>query len=684
MTNPSAPLRFAPDALRRLAEELIPNPEQGLIELVKNSYDAESRKCDVYLHDVTKVGGKIVIEDQGNGMDEDDILDGFLVIGRSRKNANQPTQDLNRYTVGDKGLGRLAALRLGNKVHISSRPKKRPGVELTLEIDWRVIDKANVVEDVILEVKTSKSNKEPGVTVEIQDLKKPLTNTDVTRLTQELIILTDPFKNESDFKVSLISPEFERLEKLVKEGYFDDAEYYISANIDGDGVGKVTLENLSGEVVATSDLPLPKQAKYDIPASKFELWIFIFGPNFSTKKSSVSQVKSWVKQVGGVHVYHRNIRVRPYGDPGYDWLDMNLSRTSHPEFRPSTNTVIGRVITKDPDLLLKQPTSRIGFVEDHTFLELKRFAKNVLRWVADYRLKEAEKKREVEKKEVQTNSQKAIAEIQSIIRATVPKESLPQVEKAIETLTKAQENVVISLREDLQLYRSLATAGTTSAVFAHEAAKPLNLLKAVADTIERRGIRELGATYGRVFYDSVSQLKSIYSSLNIYSEFPLYHLKKAKRKSGPTKISQVWEETTSLFRPLLGQAKIDLEVCFEDKEAEVIGSVALFEAIATNLVTNSVYVLTKPKARTEGRKILIKSYVNDNSIKIIHSDNGQGITIDIESIWLPGVTTNTQGTGFGLTIVRDSVMDIKGKIGAIAKGELGGAEFILEFPLFKQ
>jgi len=41
----------------------------------------------------------------------------------------------------------------------------------------------------------------------------------------------------------------------------------------------------------------------------------------------VAEVRDWLQAVGGVHLYHRGLRVRPHGDPGHDWLDMNLLRT---------------------------------------------------------------------------------------------------------------------------------------------------------------------------------------------------------------------------------------------------------------------------------------------------------------------------------------------------------------------
>jgi signal transduction histidine kinase len=63
-------------------------------------------------------------------------------------------------------------------------------------------------------------------------------------------------------------------------------------------------------------------------------------------------------------------------------------------------------------------------------------------------------------------------------------------------------------------------------------------------------------------------------------------------------------------------------------------------------------------------------------------DNGPGIEkLAIEEIWLPGKTTTEKGTGLGLTIVKDVVEELRGRIEAEAHGELGGACFTITLPL---
>ena len=97
-------LRFSPDILRRLGEELVPQIEQGIVELVRNSYDADAVNCRVELEGVYQLGGTLRIEDDGLGMDHDAIRSGWLILGRSNKPGRSLTA-LGRRPVGEKGLG---------------------------------------------------------------------------------------------------------------------------------------------------------------------------------------------------------------------------------------------------------------------------------------------------------------------------------------------------------------------------------------------------------------------------------------------------------------------------------------------------------------------------------------------------------------------------------------------------
>ena len=81
------------------------------------------------------------------------------------------------------------------------------------------------------------------------------------------------------------------------------------------------------------------------------------------------------------------------------------------------------------------------------------------------------------------------------------------------------------------------------------------------------------------------------------------------------------------------------------------------------------------------RRLVVRTAVTGDRVRITVLDNGPGIPPDLGNrIWLPGVTSDENGTGLGLTIVRDTVSGLRGTAEAVPKGELGGAEFIISLP----
>ena len=94
-----ARLRFSTEIVRRLGEELNPSLDKGVLELVKNAYDADATECRVELHNAYRPGGAVVVKDNGDGMTVEDIANGWLVLGRSTKTQRQRTR-LGRIPAG--------------------------------------------------------------------------------------------------------------------------------------------------------------------------------------------------------------------------------------------------------------------------------------------------------------------------------------------------------------------------------------------------------------------------------------------------------------------------------------------------------------------------------------------------------------------------------------------------------
>ncbi len=601
------------------------------------------------------------------------------MIGKSSKSSSQRTS-LGRLPVGDKGLGRLAALRMGRSARLTTRPQSEPGKEYSLTIDWTVFDGASAVEDVWFDIDEGKTNKAPGSEIEINALGPRLARRDIQRLARSLLLLADPFGSPLGFKPRLIAPAFEDLERRVQDSYFDQAEYHLVAELT-DGRTRARVLDWKDEVLwAAEDGDLSDES-YKAPSLKFDLWAFLLdGKSFSSRSTTVGEVRDWLGVVGGVHLYDRGLRVQPYGDPGHDWLEMNLRRSQNPELRPSTNNSLGVVTLVDGSGMLVQKTDRSGFVENEAFDQLRRFCMDALEWMAKSRIRARERTRQHER----TTSVRSVTRAQENLQKALkeaPKRTKESVGKAVRRLERAREREAKSLRDELQLYRTLATVGTSTAVFAHQSAKPSSQIARLAQTLRSRLQTSLGEDLSTDLERPLELIRQSARSLETFAQLPLYLLNRDKRRSGLVDVNSTVREVCSVFEPFLTARRIDIELQLTDANPRMRGTVAALEGILTNLMTNSVSAFVSLDGTVRNRHILISTEISGDRILLRVLDNGPGVTnISVDDIWLPGQTTVPGGTGLGLTIVRDSALDLGGKASVIAAGELGGAEFIVELP----
>lgn len=92
---------FSTEMLSRLGEELNPHPDQGILELVRNAYDADASECLIELDNVHMPGGTIRVTDDGVGMTAKEVREGWLVLGKSAKTAVVRTER-KRFPLGTR------------------------------------------------------------------------------------------------------------------------------------------------------------------------------------------------------------------------------------------------------------------------------------------------------------------------------------------------------------------------------------------------------------------------------------------------------------------------------------------------------------------------------------------------------------------------------------------------------
>ncbi|MEU6124595.1 sensor histidine kinase [Streptomyces sp. NPDC047123] len=695
-------LRFAPEILVRLGEELIPHPDLGVIELVRNAYDADADYCNVTLTNASQPGGTLVVEDNGDGMTEEDIRDGFLLIGRSTK-LGSPLTRKDRRKVGEKGLGRLAALRLGRRVDLITRPRKELGTEYVLHIDWAEYESVSTVEDVELNVEARPTTKEPGTSLTIYGLRQGFDDTEMERLARAMRLLTGFFEDQNTgFEATLNAPQFEKVATAVNHGFFDEHEYRLVAHLDEEGHASAELYNWKNEEVARGDHfdvaqgrvrgQLQAPLAYQAPPATFELWMFLLDAKSFTRRASAhkhSDLRPWLKVIGGVHLFHRGLRVHPYGDPGFDWLDLNLLRSRSPELRPSSNTSVGRVSVEDPDDVLTPKTDRMGFQENLAFIDLREFARRATDWAARERLRIREDGRVGGAAAAKKEKEKAKRSINTVLNEI--RRFNPAQAAEVSELVDTQERYIQALERDRLLYRSLATVGISTAVFAHESLTTSAGLGEDLELLESR-IQELTdeSSYTARLENILSRAKGCATSIHSFAKVPLRMLRRSKRRAAVIDVNDACREFAEMFGGYLSDRNIllDLDLC--DEPARVLTPVADIESIYTNLVINSANAFSHSTEPSGEQIVLIRTRTDPRHVFIDVADSGPGLTdVSVENMWLPGEGgERSDGTGLGLTIVRDIVADLHGKknvledgeLSAEIHGDLGGAAFHIRLP----
>jgi hypothetical protein len=79
----------------------------------------------------------------------------------------------------------------------------------------------------------------------------------------------------------------------------------------------------------------------------------------------VKGLKDYLDENGGVRIYRDGTRVYDFGEPGNDWLNLDIRRVNTPTARTSNNQVLGALCldaTTSGDL--REKTNREGFIEN--------------------------------------------------------------------------------------------------------------------------------------------------------------------------------------------------------------------------------------------------------------------------------------------------------------------------------
>jgi len=206
-----------PHVIRQLGKELVSDSITALLELIKNSYDADATYVNVDIDTTAQIKGEdgsittgsITIEDDGFGMDEKTILKSWLIISYSNKRPNtdgiKKKTPKGRTPLGDKGLGRLSTQKLADTCEIYS--KKENALPVHVYFDWREFDKAETLSKVKVEFDNIDfcASKKQGTKIVLHNItdSDSWQGENLERFKGMLSQLISPFENNRPFNVFL-------------------------------------------------------------------------------------------------------------------------------------------------------------------------------------------------------------------------------------------------------------------------------------------------------------------------------------------------------------------------------------------------------------------------------------------------------------------------------------------------
>ncbi len=352
-----------------LGRENFSNPEGAIIELVKNSYDADANNCFVFFDISTKTtknsDGKLIeipikekssiyIIDNGEGMTEKVIKDYWMKIGTGNKERNY-ISNKNRIKTGAKGIGRFALDRLGFEAEmwtLSQEIKKNIG--LYWKIDWNQFDNPDItiskieaeLEKLNLEIKNkiyslipdNSSVKEcidnisfhSGTIIKISKLKDDWFNDETDNVFKSLEALIPPRELKIPFEVYFKHFQQPKEYGKVKTAFYNDYDYRLKAVYDSENLNidfEITRNELDIKKLQ-KDFPnvYSKLSKpYDLATLKAQTFKYSKSIDKVLKWKSTDSNRKLLKEVGSFELIFYYLKYSNSLKEGYPFKWINSS-----------------------------------------------------------------------------------------------------------------------------------------------------------------------------------------------------------------------------------------------------------------------------------------------------------------------------------------------------------------------
>lgn len=205
---------ITPHIVKQLGEQLVSDEVTALLELIKNSYDADASFVSIEINTKGQFSSKdisypehkgfIIVEDDGFGMNEETIIKSWLVISYSQKRdfkKRKQKTPKGRTPLGDKGLGRLSTQRLADICEIFTNVENKDGTHLAF--NWKDFEKEDRLSEVTIKSNKFPSKNRSGTTLVLTNLNhsEVWAGKNLEKFKGQVSQIISPYKNNRPFDV---------------------------------------------------------------------------------------------------------------------------------------------------------------------------------------------------------------------------------------------------------------------------------------------------------------------------------------------------------------------------------------------------------------------------------------------------------------------------------------------------
>ena len=348
-----------------IGKDLITNELVAIFELVKNGYDADATEINLIINSYENY---IIIQDNGKGMNRDDIENKWLFVAHSEK------KDSDKVYAGSKGIGRFSCDRLGTKLKLISHKDEEAS---ELKIDWGEFEKDSLTKfeelDVTytsLDVVEDRFIQKSGTILNISNLRDTWDLNRVNKVIEALQRLVNPFVDDGKIKINV--------KYISSSSGIAELDEYISNNV-ASVLDKKTIYIECEIKEKEISITLYDQEKI-IYSFKIEnntilkdIYFKIYYLSTAAKNNFTRIMKTTPKDYGSIFLYKNNFRIFPYGEVDFDAFGLNLRKTQGFNRYLGHRELLGWINITDSENHFNEVTSRDrGFVTNSYTIEFEK------------------------------------------------------------------------------------------------------------------------------------------------------------------------------------------------------------------------------------------------------------------------------------------------------------------------